>query len=112
MSDMDNVTKFPAPPAPPEQPPLLVGPFEEWRVQVDGRIIPRLTGFHDGDKIALVVDHRFSASFTKEDAPQAAWLIAQAMAIGAGYASLGAQTKDRCFAPLGCALDAVPEPSK
>lgn len=94
----DNVTQFPPPP---EQPPLLIGPFEEYRVQVDGRLIPRLTGHPDGDKIALVVDHRFSASFTKEDAPQVAWLIAQAMAIGEGYAHMGAENKDRCFAPCG-----------
>lgn len=94
----NNVVELPKPP---EQPPLLIGPFQEWRVQVEGRIIPRLTGFHDGDKIALVVDHRFSASFSEADARQAAWLIAQALAIGEGYPSLGAATKQRPFAPLG-----------
>lgn len=57
---------------------------------VEGRIIPNLTGFHDGDKIALIVDNRFAASFAPDDAYQAAWLIAQAMAIASGYPSLGA----------------------
>jgi hypothetical protein len=94
----DNVTPFPAPT---EQPPLLIGPFEEWRVQVEGRIIPRLTGFRDGDKIALVVDGRFSASFSEPDARQAAWLIAQALAIGAGYPWVGATSREMPFAPLG-----------
>ena len=105
----DNVTPFPLPS---KQPPLLIGPFQEWRVVVEGRIIPRLTGFHDGDKIALVVDHRFSASFAPEDARQAAWLISQALAIGEGYTHLGAETKGYCFAPLGtCIGDSGNDPA-
>lgn len=91
-----------------EQPELLVGPFETWNVQVDDRIIPRLTGFKDGDKIALVVDGRFSGSFSKDDAYQAAWLIAQALAIGSGYSHLGASSKDQPFAPIGVKLDTIP----
>jgi hypothetical protein len=96
MTMAAEIAQFPAPPS---QPDLLVGPFQERRVQVEGRVIPRLTGFHDGDKIALVVDHRFSASFAPDDARQAAWLIAQALAIGEGYAWLGADSKDQPFAP-------------
>lgn len=95
---MTNVVNMP--PAP-KQPDLLIGPFQAWRVQVDGRIIPRLTGHPDGDKIALVVDGRFSASFAKDDAYQVAWLIAQAMAVSEGYPHLGAETKSRAFAPNG-----------
>lgn len=102
---MDNVVQLPPQSKAPD---LLVGPFQEWRVQVDGRIIPRLTGFHDGDKIALVVDGRFSASFTEDDARQAAWLIAQAMAVGEGYPHLGADSKKQPFAPLGMGLGEVP----
>lgn len=98
---MTNVVQMP----PAQQPPgLLVGPFEQWRVQVDGRIIPRLTGYHDGDKIALVVDGRFSASFAEDDARQAAWLIAQAMAVSEGYPHLGAASKERPFAPQGAEI--------
>jgi len=100
---MNNVIQMP--PAE-KQPELLVGPFQQWRVQVDGRIIPRMTGYYDGDKIALVVDGRFSASFSKEEAYQAAWLIAQAMAIGEGYAHLGAANKERPFAPQGMGIEA------
>ena len=100
-----TVVQFP----PAEQPEdLLVGPFEEWRVQVEGRIIPRLTGFRDGDKIALVLDRRWSASFSEDDARQAAWLIANALAIGEGYAFLGASNKDKPFAPVGMQLDGIP----
>jgi hypothetical protein len=102
---MTNIVQMPPPP---KQADLLIGPFQEWRVQVEGRIIPRLTGFKDGDKIALVVDGRWSASFTEDDARQAAWLIANALAVGEGYAHLGAMNKDRAFAPIGCELGSVP----
>jgi hypothetical protein len=118
MSD-DNIVEFPPPPqsplSPPEpqpQPPdLLIGPFEEWRVIVEGRIIPKLTGYHDGDKIGLVLDHRFSASFAPDDARQAAWLIANALAIGEGYSHLGALTKEQPFAPIGAQISAAPAPA-
>lgn len=71
MSD-DNVIQMPR-----EEPPdLLIGPFTSYKVQVDGRIIPRLTGFREGDKIWLVVDDRFAQGFsTNEDAHGAAVLI-------------------------------------
>jgi hypothetical protein len=87
-------------PAPPKQPDLLVGPFEEWRVMVEGRIIPRLTGHRQEDgRITLIVDRRFMADFAPDVARQAAWLIAQALAVGAGYPWLGATSKDKPFAP-------------
>jgi hypothetical protein len=83
-------------------PPLLVGPFSEYRVIVDGRVVPNLTGIrcpHTG-KISLCVDRRFAGQFsTEEDARQAAWLIAEAMAIASGYPHFGADSKDRPFAP-------------
>lgn len=77
-------------------------------VIVDGREIPRLTMRERGDNIELTVDHRFSVDFPRDIAPQAAWLIAQALAIGAGYPWLGAQTKDRPFAPQVAMLGAKP----
>lgn len=110
MSDItpptdDNIIQLPR-----EEPPdLLVGPFQEWRVQVEGKIIPRLTGFREGDRVWLVVDHRHAASFSKEDAYGAATLIAQAMAIGEGYPWFGAETKDMPFAPIGHAIETLPK---
>lgn len=104
MAGDDNVIQMPR-----EEPPeLLIGPFQEWRVQVEGRIIPRLTGFREGDRIWLVVDNRHTASFSKEDAYGAAVLIAQAMAIGEGYSWFGAPNKDMPFAPIGNAIDTPP----
>lgn len=97
MAD-DNVIQLPR-----EEPPeLLIGPFTSYKVQVDGRIIPRLTGFREGDKIWLTVDDRFTQPFsTFKDAHSAAVLIAQAMAIAEGYSHLGAPNKDMPFAPIG-----------
>lgn len=97
---MSNVTEFPTPDAPP---PLLVGPFTYYQVVVNGKSIPRLTGrANDDGSVDLVVDRRFSATFPTEDiAHQAASLIAHAMAIGEGYSSMNADTKDKPFAP-GC----------
>jgi hypothetical protein len=111
------VTVHEFPKKPDEPPPLLVGPFEEYRVVIDGRRIPKLTGRKDSDgRVHLTVDHRFGAEFPNEEtAHQAAWLIAQAMAIGAGYPHLGAETKEQPFAPLCVRLSSVetesPQPS-
>jgi len=98
--DARNIVNFPDPP---KQPDLLIGPFEEYRVVVDGRVIPLLTGFREGDKIWLVADHRFCCGpfSTEEDARQAARLAAQCMAVTQGYPHLGAETKSKPFAPIG-----------
>lgn len=49
-----------------EPPELLIGPFQVWKVSVQGRIIPRLTGWAEGDTIWLCVDDRFAQGFPKE----------------------------------------------
>lgn len=107
----DNVTQFPKPPE--KQIEFLIGPFEEYRVKVDGRGIPKLTGNRDADgKYWLTVDHRITAYFsTEEDAYQAAVLAANAMAVGAGYSHAGAESKDMPFAPrMNCIGSVSTEP--
>lgn len=96
-----NVTHLPEKP----KAELLIGPFEGYRVVVEGRIVPNLTAFDDksfGDGISLVVDHRFSIWVERERAVDVAWLVAQAMAIGAGYPHFSANTKDQPFARIAC----------
>ena len=89
---------------------LPVGPFQVFKVIVEGRAIPGLTGSKRSEyETELTVDGRFSAVFTDASAKQAAWLIAQALAIGEGYSHLGAMNKDQPFAPLCGQLDSVPE---
>jgi hypothetical protein len=102
MAD-DNVTKFPDPP---KQTDLLIGPFSEYRVMVDGKILPHLTGFREGGSYWLLVDRRFACGpFDEEQARQAARLAGQAMAVTAGYPHLGADSKDMPFASAGSAID-------
>lgn len=93
-----SVVEFPKGERPPE---LLIGPFESWKVIVDGRAIPKLTGYKREDgTVTLTVDSRFGGDFPDEaTAHQAAYLIANAMAIGAGYSHAGAESKDHPFAP-------------
>lgn len=100
----DNVSQFP------KKEPLdpLVGPFEYYKIVVEGRAIPGLSGYHDGDMVGLVLDHRLSISVPRELAHQVAWFAANAMAIGAGYSHLGAESKDRPFAPQCIELGEVP----
>lgn len=98
---MDNVTEFPAPAA---QPEFLFAYHEMDRVQIEGRIIPHLTGSRNGDMVTLCVDRRFNVDFPADIARQAAWLIAQALAVGAGYPHLGATSKDMPFAPIATEL--------
>lgn len=92
----DNITKFPSTGAP----EFLVGPFEEYRVVVEGRMIPKLTGFREGERTVLIVDRRMSISVPNDIAYDVALLVAEALAVGAGYSHLGAENKsERPFAP-------------
>lgn len=96
-----NFIRFPEP-KPEVQEPLFVGPFMENRVIVDSLELPLLTGFKDQEGYWLVVDRRFACGPfpTEEIARQAALCAGQAMAVTAGYPHMGAQTKDRPFAPI------------
>lgn len=103
----DNVAQFPPPKGPPE---WMIGPFEEWRVVIEGRAIPYLTAFREGsDHTCIVVDNRFTVSFPNELAYQAAWLLANAIAVGAGFPWLGAESRDRPFAPKCSAISPTGE---
>ena len=82
-----------------QEPEWITDPFSASRVVIEGRLIPNLTARRDGDSVTLVVDDRLSVTIPSDVAYQVAWLVANAMAIGAGYPSLSAETKDRPFAP-------------
>lgn len=95
MTD-ETVVQFPER----EGPPDLNGPIRQGcHVIVNGRMIPNLHMYEDGDETVFVLDSRLAFGFPKEIAHQAAAFAANAMAIGAGYSYLGAETKDRPFAP-------------
>lgn len=91
-----NVVQFPSQKAE----SVLVGPFSYYKVKVEGRVIPRLTGYpQDDGRITLIVDDRFMVDFEPDVAPRAAWLVAQALAVGEGFTHLGATLKQSPFAP-------------
>lgn len=80
--------------------PSVVGSYSaDHSVIVDGHSIPRMRCIDHGLVIEFILDRRFSFTFPKECAYLAAHFAAQAMAIGEGYPHLGAETKDRPFAP-------------
>lgn len=66
---------------------------------VEGRCIPKITICEEGDEVCFVLDGRFGFNFPKDWAGQAAAFAANAMAIGAGYAHLSSESKERPFAP-------------
>ena len=94
MAD-DNVVKMPDPP---KRPDWIVGPFEEWRVIIEGREIPRLQARRGTDgMVHFPLDHRFGLDVPEELAYPVACYVANAMAIGAGYAWHGADEKYKPF---------------
>lgn len=68
-------------------------------VIIEGRAIPKLTMVEVGDGISLTLDNRFNVVVPRNLAYQVAWIIGQSLAIGSGYPSLSAPTKEQPFAP-------------
>ncbi len=97
MSD-DNVVQLPPLTEPPE---WIIGPFESWRVVIDGRMIPRLNAFRQTDgRVTLILDGRFLLDLPSDGiARRVADFVANALAIGAGYPWMGADGKEMPFAP-------------
>ena len=70
-------------------------------VVVEGREIPKLRMKQRDDtngKVSLQLDGRWEIDLPSEQAPTVAWMIANALAIGEGYAFLGSPNKDKPFA--------------
>lgn len=78
------------------------------RVIIEGRQIPKLTAMADGDHVLIILDGRLSISVPQALGRQVAWLAANALAIGAGYSHLGAESKGTPFAPVVIGLGQLP----
>ena len=92
---MADILKGPEP-----KPKTVVGPKVSGNsVIIDNREIPKMRCYEQGDQIEFILAGRYSYSFPKEWAYLATTFAAQAMAIGAGYPSMSAETKDQPFAP-------------
>lgn len=87
----DKVVEFP----PIQQPALygtqFIGPFvEEWRVTCDGYVVPKLRAIvQEGDHIILTMDDRFMIEGSREEVSKWVPMLANALAIGAGYSCFG-----------------------
>lgn len=78
-------------------------------VIIEGRRVPNLTMIDDGGpEVFFCLDNRLQFPFPRELAIQAATFAANAMAIGAGFASIGYCEKPAPWAPK-CCLIAMPE---
>lgn len=85
----------------------LIGPFEEYRVVVEGRRIPLLTASPESEtQTLLILDGRLSIVIGNRDLEQVAWLVANALALGQGYSHMGATAKGYPFAPTCSVIEA------
>lgn len=102
----DNIEQFPSAP---DMIKAMTGPCPTGcAVIIEGRVIPRLTMIDEGESVCLILDERLSITVPRDVAYQAAWLAASALAVGMGYSHIGAQNKDRPFAPLAAQLGETP----
>jgi hypothetical protein len=89
---MSNIIQFPGQ----EGSIQLHGPIEKrrWLITIDGFLVPHLEVRHlDGDRLSLCLDDRFEIDCPKEEANMFVWMIANAMAISAGYSCFGEHAK-------------------
>lgn len=73
----------------------LIGPFsdEHYRANIDGFVVPDLVvhkknGAKDGE-VTVVLDGRFCIDVDEDQLDPWLWIVANAMAIGAGYSCFG-----------------------
>lgn len=66
-----------------------IGPFESYRIVVDGYKVPRLTGRLIDGMWSFTFDNRFCLDVPELYGHGVAWMIANAMAVGAGFTCFG-----------------------
>ena len=66
-----------------------VGPFEQYRIVVDGYQVPRLTGRLTDGVWHFTFDNRFGCEVPEKHGCEVAWMIANAQAVGAGFSCFG-----------------------
>lgn len=91
-----NVTQFPETKAP----DFMMGAMKKYPVIIEGRKIPGLQAWKEGERTFILVDDRIAVSVLNECAYDVCFIVASALAIGAGYANIHSENRDRCFAPI------------
>ena len=66
-----------------------IGPFTIHKLTFDGYRIPRLAGLVKDGRWYFTLDGRFGVDVPERDGPGVAMMIANAMAIGAGFSCFG-----------------------
>ena len=75
-------------------------PISGYTAVVEGREIPRLMVKERGPSlITICLDRRWEIDVPREHSGSICWMIANALAIGEGYAFLGSPNKNKPFAP-------------
>lgn len=69
------------------------GPFEVNRLTIDGYEIPHLTGKLVNGRWYFTLDNRFGVDVPERDGCGVAWIIATALAVGAGYSCFGENSR-------------------
>ena len=83
-----------------------IGPFSEWKIKLDGYRVPHLSGrVDDKGMFHLCLDERFGAEIPEQYAHQVVWLIANALAIGAGYSCFG--DNSQIANPFKCRMSGI-----
>jgi hypothetical protein len=68
----------------------IVGPFNDYRVTINGYQVPRLRAVRVNGLISMTLDHRFGCDIPDDErAYPIIHFIATAMAVGAGYSCFG-----------------------
>lgn len=65
------------------------GPFHQHKLTLDGYRIPYMTGLLKDGRWHFTLDERFGVDVPERDGLGVAWLIANALAFGAGYSCFG-----------------------
>ena len=90
------------------------GPFiAEWRVTIDGYLVPHVSAFvHEDGLVGVVVDRRFGLPGPVPVEELERWLpiLAHAMAVAAGYSSHGANCQPINEFKLQVGLMDLPRP--
>jgi len=68
-----------------------IGPFAEYyRIMVDGYLVPKITAVKIEENLwNITLDERYGITAPGEEIQKWMWIVANAMAIGAGYSCFG-----------------------
>ena len=84
----------------------IIGPFNDYRVTIDGYEVPKLRAVRVNGLISMTLDHRFGCDIPDDNRAQSIiWFIANVMAVGAGYSCFGEDA--RPANPFNCRLTGI-----